>query len=121
MHKGGWTRVMMRIDNSTTAFNKSWQEYSHGFGDYDGNYWLGLETLRKLTNQQQMSVRIELSNSEYDSYMIEYDKFFIGPAEQKYKLTLGKMTLGSLVDSFQRQNAMRFSTYDQDNDNDNLF
>ena len=117
MHKGGWTRIMNRIDNSKTAFNKSWNEYTNGFGEINSNNWLGLNYIRQLTNQQQMTIRIELSNNIRNLYMIEYDSFFIGPEEQKFQLTIGNKIFGSLVDSFTSHNGMKFSTYDQDNEN----
>ena len=116
MHKGGWTRIMNKIDNSKTAFNKSWNEYTNGFGEINSNNWLGLNYIRQLTNQQQMSIRIEVSNDITDSLMIEYDSFFIGPEKQKFQLTIGKKIFGSLADSFTSHNGMKFSTYDQDND-----
>ena len=113
MHKGGWTRVMNRIDNSITAFNKSWQEYTDGFGeDLNSNHWLGLNNLRQLTNQQQMAVRIELSNSKFDSYMIEYDQFVVGPESEKFKLTIGEKIFGTLTNQLSYLNRSRFSTYD---------
>ncbi len=118
MHNGGWTRVMNKVDLSATAFNKSWQQYTVGFGDVHSNSWLGLENIRQLTNQQRMSIRIEMSNSRYDEYMIEYDLFFIGPASEKFNLTVGKKTFGSADDKFSSQNGAKFSTYDQDNDSD---
>jgi hypothetical protein len=114
MHKGGWTRIMNKINNSTTAFNKSWNEYTNGFGDFDSNNWLGLNYIRQLTNQQQMSIRIEVSNDITDSSMIEYDSFFIGPEKQKFQLTIGKKIFGSLEDSFTHHNGMKFATFDQD-------
>ena len=116
MHKGGWTRIMNKIDNSKTAFNKSWNEYTNGFGEINSNNWLGLNYIRQLTNQQQMSIRIEVSNDIIDSLMIEYDSFFIGPEKQKFQLTVGKKIFGSLTESFSYHNGMKFSTYDQDND-----
>ncbi len=37
--------IMNKINNSTTAFNKSWNEYTNGFGDLESNNWLGLNCL----------------------------------------------------------------------------
>lgn len=116
MTKGGWTRISNRIDGG--LFNKSMIEYINGFGDINSNHWLGLENIRKLTNQQKMSVRIELFNSTDDFYMIEYDYFLVGPKNDHFKLAIGNKIYGSLISKFHLHNGMKFSTYDQDNDLD---
>ena len=69
-----------------------------------------------MTNIEPMTVRIELSNSEFDKYVIEYDLFVLGPQIEKFKLTLGKMTFATIRESFSHHNSMKFSTYDDDND-----
>ena len=37
-----------RVDGDVD-FQQPWEEYVNGFGDVDGNFWLGLETIHKLT------------------------------------------------------------------------
>ncbi len=41
MFKGGWTRIMNRVDNSL-SFNKPLNDYIVGFGPLKQNHWLGL-------------------------------------------------------------------------------
>ena len=39
---GGWTLILRRVD-SDVDFQQPWEEYVNGFGDVDGNFWLGLK------------------------------------------------------------------------------
>ena len=65
---------MNKIDRSI-YFNHAMKSYKEGFGiiSATSNYWLGLNNMYKLSNQEMLSARIELYNSEYDKYVIEYD------------------------------------------------
>ena len=119
MKKGGWTTIMNKVSKSA-VFNEPMKTYINGFGNVsvNTNYWLGLANMFDLTNREQMSVRIELANSEFDRYFIEYDLFLLGPQIEKFKLTLGNKVFGTIRESFSNQNNFKFSTYDEDNDID---
>ena len=45
---GGWTYFMRRFNGSQNFF-QNWEEYKNGFGDLEGEFWLGLEHLYELT------------------------------------------------------------------------
>jgi len=34
-------QVIQRRINASLDFDRSWTEYRYGFGDVDGNFWLG--------------------------------------------------------------------------------
>jgi hypothetical protein len=45
---GGWTVFQSRgqFENPADFFNRSWKDYVHGFGDEQGEYWMGLNLLQ---------------------------------------------------------------------------
>ena len=47
-----WMVVQRRVDDDVT-FNRSWSEYRRGFGrpELNGNFWLGLQTVHRLTKR----------------------------------------------------------------------
>jgi len=120
MGLGGWTTIINKVDRSH-FFKKPMQMYINGFGNVSAstNYWLGLANMYRITNLEPMTARIELSNSEFDKYFIEYDLFVLGPQIEKFKLTLGKSTFRTITEVFshpdQISNQMKFSTHDDYN------
>ena len=55
---------------------------------------------------------------------MEFGSFQVGDSKSEYKLQLSNLTYsdfdGNIVTSLLSQNGKRFSTYDRDNDNENL-
>ncbi len=119
MELGGWTTLVNKVDRSV-FFNRPMKAFINGFGNVSANtnYWLGLDNMFDLTNNEIMTLRMEMSNSRFDKYFIEYDLFVLAPQIEKFKLTLGKTTFRTIRDSFASHNNMKFTTYDEDNDLD---
>ncbi|KFB48727.1 AGAP012000-PA-like protein [Anopheles sinensis] len=111
---GGWTVFQRRIDGSVD-FYRNWTMYKHGFGDINGEHWLGLEKLHAMTKLGRYELFVLLEDFEGNSTYALYDEFKIGSEEEKYKLTVGKYS-GTAGDSLDYHNGMKFSTFDQDND-----
>jgi len=82
---GGWTVIQRRVDDSV-SFNRSWIEYSEGFGDPLGNYWIGLSYLHSLVTQGRYVLRIDMHDWEGNQRFAEYSDFSIGGQACKYKL-----------------------------------
>jgi len=46
----GWTVIQKRLDGSVD-FYRNWTEYRRGFGQPEGEFWLGNERIHQLTDQ----------------------------------------------------------------------
>ena len=113
---GGWLVFQRRL-NGTTNFQRNWQSYEEGFGELDGNFWLGLKYLHSFTSQGKWTLRIDLKSTDGQEGFAKYTGFKIGSSEDKYKLTYEAFS-GSCEDALVYHQGMKFSTFDQDNDGD---
>ncbi|KAK6964360.1 BgMsFReDn16 [Biomphalaria glabrata] len=110
---GGWI-IFQRRTFKDVYFNKTWNEFKTGFGTYCTDFWLGLETISQMTNQNDYQLRIDLQKGSNINYAV-YNTFKVAPASQKYKLTIGDYSGNAGNDFISHNNAM-FSTKDMDND-----
>ncbi|KAM7363115.1 uncharacterized protein ACRADG_000166 [Cochliomyia hominivorax] len=113
---GDWLLIQRRHDGSVDFF-RDWNEYEEGFGDVDGEFFIGLKKLHALTNyngpQELMIVMEDVNGTRAHA---KYDTFAIGNDTESYKLKkLGKYT-GTAGDSLKQHLGMKFSTKDRDND-----
>ncbi|EAT36260.1 AAEL011633-PA [Aedes aegypti] len=113
--EGGWLVVQYRFDGSVD-FYRNWTEYRNGFGTLDGEFWIGLEKLHRLTKNGDYELIVELKDYDGTYIFARYDDFEIDNEEEKYSLKkLGSYT-GSAGDSLSYHKSMKFSTFDSDND-----
>ncbi|XP_022091794.1 ficolin-2-like [Acanthaster planci] len=111
---GGWT-VFQRRQDGSVDFNRNWAKYQIGFGDLCGEFWLGNEALRILTESGQWQMRVNLGDWEGRTAWAEYGKF--STSGQKYTLHVGSYNISSTAgDSLSEHNSKYFSTWDMDND-----
>ncbi|XP_078358216.1 ryncolin-1-like [Oculina patagonica] len=111
---GGWTVFQKRL-NGSVDFYRDWADYQNGFGDLNGEFWLGLDKIHRLTNSDSYKLRVDLADWEGETKYAEYDTFAISDEASKYELSLGSYS-GSAGDALSRQNGHPFSTKDQDHD-----
>ncbi|NXU62088.1 ANGL1 protein, partial [Horornis vulcanius] len=71
---GGWAVIQKRTDGSVNFF-RNWDSYKKGFGNIDGEYWLGLENIYMLTNQDNYRLLIELEDWSNKKVYAEYSSF----------------------------------------------
>uniref|UniRef100_G3P5X8 Fibrinogen C-terminal domain-containing protein n=1 Tax=Gasterosteus aculeatus TaxID=69293 RepID=G3P5X8_GASAC len=112
--EGGWTVIQRRQDGSVNFF-RTWEQYKQGFGNLDGEYWLGLEHLYWLTKQAQYKLRVALEDWQGRQVFAEYDSFHLEPESDWYRLRLGQYH-GSAGDSLSWHNNKAFTTLDRDKD-----
>ncbi|XP_076084687.1 fibrinogen C domain-containing protein 1-A-like isoform X3 [Mytilus galloprovincialis] len=111
---GGWTIIQRRLDGSVN-FQRNWKDYENGFGNVDGEYWLGNKHIHSLTSSGKYELRIDLMDLSHKKKYAVYKTFVVGDAESKYKLTIGDYS-GNAGNQMVYHNEMKFSTFDQDND-----
>lgn len=86
-----------------------------GFGNLDGEYWLGLEHLYWMTKQAQYKLRVMLEDWHGRQVFAEYDSFSLEPESDWYRLRLGQYS-GNAGDSLSWHNNKAFTTLDRDKD-----
>lgn len=113
----GWTIIQRRFDGSVD-FYRSWHEYRVGFGDINGEFFIGLDMLHNLTASKRHELHIQLEDFENETRYAGYSDFLVGNADELYKLkSLGNYT-GDAGDALIYNLNQNFSTFDMDNDFD---
>ncbi|XP_014794621.1 PREDICTED: angiopoietin-related protein 3 [Calidris pugnax] len=108
-----WTVIQNRVDGSLD-FNQTWDAYTNGFGDLNGEFWLGLNKTYSITKQGDYILRIELQDWKENKRYVEY-AFSLGGPETNYTLQLSRVS-GSIPNALPEQTQLRFSTADRDVD-----
>lgn len=116
----GWI-IIQRRENDELAFHmKNWEEYKMGFGDYGGNYWIGLEKIHELTSTGQHELYIAFSDGLFEEKYAVYEDFSVDGEGNGYKLSVSSISTSrssdNLQDSLSDHNNQKFSTFDRDND-----
>ncbi|XP_033639621.1 ficolin-2-like [Asterias rubens] len=112
---GGWT-VFQRRQDGTVDFDRNFASYRRGFGDQEGEFWLGNDNLHRMTAQDEYELRVDLTDFEDESAFAVYDLFRVGDVTDNYRLTLGEYS-GTAGDAMANHNNQPFTTKDRDNDN----
>lgn len=113
---GGWTVVQRRVSDSFD-FDRKWDEYRNGFGDFNENFWLGLHKIKRITDMGNYELYIGLEDFDSDTAFARYGSFSLGSEQSNYKLNIDNYDVGSTAgDSLSTHNTEAFSTPDRDND-----
>ena len=115
---GGWTVILRRkADVSQQVnFNRTWNDYKHGFGDLNTEFWYGLRNIHCLTTRQQVDLHIVLKYANGTEHTYIYQYFKVDGPEDKFTLHVGQRQPGPGRDNMAYHNGRPFSTYDKDND-----
>ena len=114
---GGWTLLQKRMDGSVD-FYRTWIEYKNGFGNLQGEFWLGNDNIHRLTKGGRMQLRFDLEDFDGRVAYAEYSTFSIENEDAQYKVhDIGSYS-GTAGDSFLRGKGhlFRFTTKDKDYD-----
>ena len=111
--------IQRRISDSVD-FDRGWDDYVNGFGEEDGNYWMGLEEIHQLSTAHDVSLFIDIETFEGEPFTVTLQTFSVGNATGNYTLNYSGYSQSS--DRLKRplfynsSSVLMFTTRDQDND-----
>lgn len=110
---GGWTVLQKRL-NGSMDFNRTWEEYKHGFGNFfTQEFWLGLDKIHRLTrNGTGNGLRIELGVTNEELVYAEYGLFVVGNENTSYRLN--NLSGATENDPLGYHRNFSFGTWDRD-------
>lgn len=112
----GWTVVQQRVDGREDFF-RDWATYRAGFGSLDGDFFLGLERIYRLTVAQPHELHIHIESFDGAVHAARYDHFQLAGEEDQYRLIhLGHFSGNASEDRLSLSKGQKFSTFDRDND-----
>ena len=95
---GGWTVFQRRLDGPVD-FHRDWKAYKEGFGSLSGEFWLGNDNLHRLTDVNDVMLRVDLEDFEENITYAQYNTFKVAHEADHYRLTLEEYN-GTARDSF---------------------
>ncbi|KAH8406651.1 hypothetical protein KR222_001575, partial [Zaprionus bogoriensis] len=110
-----WIVIQQRI-RGYENFRTDWATYRRGFGTFDGDFFLGLEKIHRLTRDQPQKLHIRMESFNGSSIWVAYDEFAISGEEDQYRLSKLHGFSGNTRDWLEYHKNSKFSTYDRDND-----
>jgi ficolin len=121
-HKG--YIVMQKRTSAAVWFNRSWRQYSDGFGDEKGkNLWLGNQIIHRLMKNGGELV-VELLDDEGTVGRGIYSNFTVLGKSHQYMALFDDFAppdgteMENIGDSLQHHHAVPFSTFDREHDSD---
>ncbi|XP_041467362.1 angiopoietin-related protein 1-like [Lytechinus variegatus] len=111
----GWLVIQRRYDGSV-SFERSWDDYKHGFGNLSTEFWLGNELIHELTSLVNYRLRIEMVHENGTTSHSKYQRFRVEDEGSGYRLHVLRYDGGDAGDAFGLHDGYSFSTIDRDND-----
>ncbi|KAK3104167.1 hypothetical protein FSP39_024993 [Pinctada imbricata] len=105
-----YTFNQQRVDDSVN-FTQPWRLYQYGFGNINGNYWAGLNTIYYLASKGHNVLSVDMLDWNNTYKFTRYSHFYLTDQEQ-YTLSIGGYS-GNVHDDLSYNNGRRFATYDK--------
>ncbi|VDI03422.1 Hypothetical predicted protein [Mytilus galloprovincialis] len=116
-----WTVIQRRV-NGSVDFYRTWNEYKHGFGTANGEYWLGNDNIHRITTNGHHEISIYMGISGGEHHTANYTTFRVSDEQSLYVLTVtgfsgeaGQNAMDYPTDNY-KANGKPFTTKDKDND-----
>lgn len=101
--------IQRRVDGSVN-FNQPWHSYQYGFGNAQGNFWIGLNQIYYFTSTGNTILTVNLQDWAGNNRNARY--YFKLTEPNSYTLSIGQYS-GDAGDSMSNNNGMRFATPDR--------
>ncbi|KAL0612258.1 Angiopoietin-related protein 4 [Plecturocebus cupreus] len=113
---GGWTVIQRRHDGSVD-FNRPWEAYKAGFGDPQGEFWLGLEKVHSITGDHDSRLAVQMRDWDGKAELLQFP-VHLGGEDTAYSLQLTSSVASQLGATAVPPSGLSvpFSTWDQDHD-----
>lgn len=111
---GSWMVIYNRFDGPDHTFNQTWEAYRRGFGQPDGEHFIGLERLHSLTYGRSYEVAFIL-NRDGQEHVGIYDRFEIDNGRDHFPIRVIGSGRGGLRLFPETTELRRFQTYDRNN------
>lgn len=109
---GGWTVIQHRF-NGNINFYRTWNDYKIGFGNLNGEFWLGNENIHQLTSTGRYVLRVDIEDVVGTKKYAKYYTFTVAGESDRYRLTVGEYC-GDSGDALFYNNNKLFHTLDLD-------
>ena len=115
---GGWTVILNREPIEVKEdFNRIYVECENGFGDRNGEFWLGLKSIHQLTFSQCSELMVEMEDYNSTEYMARYSEFSVGSPSKYYVLYVaGFSSTPTIADQLSYHRGKNFTAKDRDQD-----
>lgn len=111
-----WIVIQSRGPRMAENFTRNYSEYERGFGDKNGEFWMGNKNIVQLLERfAKVEMRVEMMDMHGNIRFMEYKTFKMAKVDDGYKLKL-EFKEGSARDMFTHYNGEQFSTYDRQNE-----
>lgn len=117
-----WTVIQQRNNMSVSEnFNRSWNDYKHGFGNLSGEFWYGNDFIHRLTYDDDMELKIWLEAWDGQHLELIYEIFRVDSEENRYNLFVsGFKGDDENIDALKYHHNQDFSTFDRQNDKSSI-
>ena len=85
---GGGLTVFQRRQGGSQNLYLGWSDYKAGFGDLDGEFWLGLNKINRLSQSGQNVLRVDLMDFSGAERYAKYATFNVADESDKFRLNV---------------------------------
>ena len=101
--------MFQRRQHASVSFQRTWNYYRLGFGDFGKNFWPGNYKIHRITAANKMLLSIELEDWSVKKVFAHYNMFKVDNEKNNCKITVIVYN-GTSGDSLSYHNNMMFST-----------